>query len=72
MDGNVVEWQNWRLHVALHPVDGLMLGDIRYRDGDTWRQVLTGGLGVVGRAHLGADRGTHLLRQVVLHVADLV
>jgi primary-amine oxidase len=40
LEGNVLRWQDWRLHVALHPVDGLVLSDLRFRDGDEERQVL--------------------------------
>jgi primary-amine oxidase len=36
VEGNTVRWQGWEVHAALHPVDGLVLSDIRY-DG---RQVL--------------------------------
>ncbi len=28
--GQVVRWQKWQAHVALHPVDGLVLSDLRY------------------------------------------
>ena len=40
LDGHVLRWQDWRLHVALHPVDGLVLSDLRFRDGEEDRQVL--------------------------------
>jgi primary-amine oxidase len=40
VDGNEVSWQRWKLHVALHPVDGLVLSDVRYRDGDRERSIL--------------------------------
>jgi len=40
LDGHVLRWQDWRLHVALHPVDGLVLSDLRIRDGEEERQVL--------------------------------
>ena len=36
----MLRWQDWRLHVALHPVDGLVLSDLRFRDGEEDRQVL--------------------------------
>jgi primary-amine oxidase len=36
VEGNVIRWQGWSLHAALHPVDGLVLSDLRY-DG---RQIL--------------------------------
>jgi primary-amine oxidase len=40
VDGHIVRWQDWRLHVALHPVDGLVLSDVRVDDGGETRQVL--------------------------------
>jgi primary-amine oxidase len=40
IEGHVLRWQDWRLHVAPHPVDGLVLSDLRFRDGDEERQVL--------------------------------
>ena len=40
LDGHVLRWQDWRLHVCLHPVDGLVLSDVRFRDGEELRQVL--------------------------------
>jgi primary-amine oxidase len=40
LDGHVLSWQRWRLHVALHPVDGLVLSDVRYRDGDRLRRIM--------------------------------
>jgi primary-amine oxidase len=32
VDGQIVRWQKWQVHVALHPVDGLVLSDLRYPD----------------------------------------
>ena len=40
LDGHVLRWQDWSLHVALHPVDGLVLSDVRFRDGSELRQIL--------------------------------
>jgi primary-amine oxidase len=40
LDGNEISWQGWRLHAALHPVDGLVLSDVRFRDGDEDRRIL--------------------------------
>ncbi len=40
LDGHVLRWQDWSLHVALHPIDGLVLSDVRFRDGAEDRQVL--------------------------------
>ncbi|MGI5132288.1 primary-amine oxidase [Pseudonocardia sp. CA-107938] len=30
VDGNVIEWQRWRLHVHVDPVEGLVLSDVSY------------------------------------------
>ena len=32
--GNVIEWQKWKMHVAFHPREGLVLSTVSYRDGD--------------------------------------
>ncbi|RJQ67164.1 primary-amine oxidase [Pseudonocardiaceae bacterium YIM PH 21723] len=32
MDGNVISWQHWRLHAHIDPVEGLVIGDVRYQD----------------------------------------
>lgn len=40
VDGGVITWHNWRAHIALHPVDGLVLSDVSYQDGDRSRRVL--------------------------------
>jgi primary-amine oxidase len=29
LDGHELSWQGWRLHAALHPIDGLVLSDVR-------------------------------------------
>jgi len=38
--GNVIEWQRWRLHVHVDPVEGLVLSDVSYLDGDRRRSIL--------------------------------
>lgn len=40
VDGHVITWQNWHLRISVHPVEGLVLHDVRYRDGDRDRQIL--------------------------------
>jgi len=40
IEGNVVSWQRWSLHASMHPVEGLVLRDIRYRDGGRSRPIL--------------------------------
>jgi primary-amine oxidase len=38
--GNVVDWQRWRLHVHVDPVEGLVISDVSYLDGDRRRSIL--------------------------------
>lgn len=40
VDGNVVRWQRWSLHVSLDPLEGLVLHTIGYQDGDRIRPIL--------------------------------
>jgi len=40
VDGNVVEWQRWRIHVGFTPREGLVLHQIGYRDGERVRSIL--------------------------------
>jgi primary-amine oxidase len=40
LHGSELAWQRWRLHVALHPVDGLVLSHVRYQDGQRERSIL--------------------------------
>jgi primary-amine oxidase len=40
VDGNEIAWQDWKLHVAIHPFEGLVLSHLRFRDGEEERQVL--------------------------------
>ncbi|MEM9607250.1 MAG: primary-amine oxidase [Actinomycetota bacterium] len=40
VDGHVITWQNWHLRISVHPIEGLVLHDIRYRDGDRDRPIL--------------------------------
>lgn len=32
LDGNLLEWQKWKLHVAFHPREGIVLSTISYAD----------------------------------------
>ena len=41
VDGNVVQWENWRMHVGFNSREGLVLSEISWRDGDEDRPVLT-------------------------------
>ena len=40
LDHHELAWQRWRLHVALHPVDGLVLSHVRYEDEGVERQIV--------------------------------
>src|SRR5690606_36180017 len=40
VDGNHLAWQRWDLRVALDPVEGLVLHDVAYQDGDRRRTIL--------------------------------
>ena len=32
VDGHVITWQNWHVRISVHPIEGLVLHDIRYQD----------------------------------------
>lgn len=38
--GHEVSWQNWSFHWAMHPREGLVIQDVRYRDGKALRPVM--------------------------------
>jgi primary-amine oxidase len=40
IDGNVVEWQRWHIHVGFTPHEGLVLNDVGYRDQGRLRSIL--------------------------------
>lgn len=40
VDGNLVEWQRWRVHVGFTPREGLVLNQVAYRDGERLRSIL--------------------------------
>lgn len=39
-DGQVITWQRWHMRVSINPIEGLVLHDVRYRDGDRDRPIL--------------------------------
>ncbi|WP_314145962.1 primary-amine oxidase [uncultured Leifsonia sp.] len=41
VDGNSVQWENWKLHVGFNAREGLVLSTVSWRDGDEDRSVLT-------------------------------
>lgn len=38
--GNSLEWENWRIHFGMHPREGLVIYDVKYKDGDNLRPVM--------------------------------
>ncbi|EME25875.1 primary-amine oxidase, partial [Galdieria sulphuraria] len=40
VDGHVVEWQNWRLHIGFNVREALVLRDVEFCDQGTYRKVL--------------------------------
>jgi primary-amine oxidase len=40
VDGNLIEWQRWRLRARMDPMEGLILHEVGYQDGDRLRPVL--------------------------------
>ncbi|MBP2328208.1 primary-amine oxidase [Kibdelosporangium banguiense] len=38
--GHVIEWQRWRMHVHIDAVEGLVISDVSYLDGDRRRSIL--------------------------------
>lgn len=38
--GNFIEWRNWEFRVSIHPVNGLVLHCLGYRDGERVRTIL--------------------------------
>ncbi|MGE5290944.1 MAG: hypothetical protein ACM3ML_27865, partial [Micromonosporaceae bacterium] len=40
ISGNVIEWQRWRLHAHIDPVEGLVISDVSYLDGGRRRSIL--------------------------------
>ncbi len=40
VDGNAIAWQGWRFRVTMHPINGLVLHELGYQDGDALRPIL--------------------------------
>ena len=40
LDGNYLEWEKWRIRFGMHPREGLVLYDVRYKDGGVERPIL--------------------------------
>ena len=39
VDGHVITWQKWTMRVSVNAIEGLVIHDVRYRDGDTDRPI---------------------------------
>lgn len=40
VDGHCIRWQGWQLRISVHPLEGLVLHDVRYDDGGRLRPIL--------------------------------
>lgn len=40
VDGTELTWQKWRFRVSVHPLEGLVIHALEYRDGDDYRSIL--------------------------------
>jgi primary-amine oxidase len=40
LSGHVIEWQRWRLHAHIDPVEGLVISDVSYQDGERRRPIM--------------------------------
>ena len=40
VEGNLLEWQRWSMRLSMDPVEGLVLHQVGYRDGDRLRSIL--------------------------------
>jgi primary-amine oxidase len=40
LDGPELTWQKWRFRINMHPLEGLVLHAVEYRDGDGYRSIM--------------------------------
>jgi primary-amine oxidase len=40
VDGHVITWQRWHIRISVHPIEGLVLHEVSYRDGERDRPIL--------------------------------
>ncbi|MEU3855164.1 primary-amine oxidase [Streptomyces sp. NPDC029554] len=40
LDGPLMEWQKWRFRINMHPLEGLVLTGVEYKDQDEYRSVM--------------------------------
>lgn len=62
LDGPQMEWQKWRFRINMHPLDGLVLSGVEYRDGDTYRSVMHRGSLAEMMVPYGIPEAAHYFR----------
>ncbi|WP_216897519.1 primary-amine oxidase [Nocardia alni] len=40
LDGPQITWQKWRFRINMHPLDGLVISGVEYKDGEQYRSVM--------------------------------
>ncbi|MEL7042997.1 MAG: primary-amine oxidase [Pseudomonadota bacterium] len=40
VEGHVIKWQKWHIRISVHPIEGLILHDVRYNDDGKDRSIL--------------------------------
>jgi primary-amine oxidase len=40
LDGPQLSWQKWRFRINMHPLEGVVVSGVEYKDGDAYRSVL--------------------------------
>jgi primary-amine oxidase len=62
LDGPQMTWQKWRLRINMHPLDGLVLSGVEYRDGDAYRSVMHRGSLAEMMVPYGIPESAHYFR----------
>ncbi|GAC50751.1 primary-amine oxidase [Gordonia aichiensis] len=62
LDGPQMNWQKWRFRINMHPLDGLVLTGVEYRDGEHYRSVMHRGSLAEMMVPYGIPRGAHYFR----------
>ncbi|WP_168701642.1 primary-amine oxidase [Gordonia paraffinivorans] len=62
LDGPQMEWQKWRFRINMHPLDGLVLSGVEYRDGDAYRSVMHRGSLAEMMVPYGIPEAAHYFR----------
>ncbi|MGY6655499.1 primary-amine oxidase [Amycolatopsis sp. TRM77291] len=62
LDGPEMSWQKWRFRINMHPLEGLVLHGVEYRDGDEYRSVIHRGSLSEMLVPYGDPNGAHYWR----------